>query len=84
MTKLVASDINLNKIFEIFLQTVYEKHSFLIDSYEDLNLTVEEIVKQLSKIEIEIHDEFVYQVYQNITSINFLKVRTNSFRLKRI
>lgn len=79
MTKLVASDFNLNKIFDIFLSTVYEKHSSLIDSYKDLNVTVEEVVKKLTKIDFEMHDEFIYQVYEYININDFFKSGNNFF-----
>ena len=79
MTKLVASDFNLNKIFDIFLSTVYEKHSSLIDSYKDLNITVEEVIKKLTKSDFEMHDEFIYQVYEYININEFFKSRNNFF-----
>jgi len=84
MTKLVASDFNLNKIFDIFLSTVYEKHSSLIDSYVDLNVTVEEVVKKLTKIDFEMHDEFIYQVYEYININEFFKSGNNFFLIPTI
>ena len=69
----------MNKIFDIFLSTVYEKHSSFIDSYKDLNVTVEEVVKKLTKIDFEMHDEFIYQVYEYININEFFKSANNFF-----
>ena len=61
------------------MSTVYEKHSSLIDSYKDLNVTVEEVVKKLTKIDFEMHDEFIYQVYEYININDFFKSGNNFF-----
>ena len=78
MSKLVASDFSLNKIFDIFQSTIYEKHASLIDSYLDLNITVDDVVKKLTEIDFDMHDEFIYQVYENININEFFRGEDNS------
>ena len=78
MSKLVASDFSLNKIFDIFQSTIYEKHASLIDSYLDLNITVDDIVKKLTEMDFDMHDEFIYQVYENININKFFRGEDNS------
>ena len=43
MTNLVASDFSLDEIFDIFLSTFYEEYASLIDSFLNLNCTVDEV-----------------------------------------
>lgn len=78
MSKLVASDFSLNEIFDIFQSTIYEKHASLIDSYLDLNITVDDIVKKLTEMDFDMHDEFIYQVYENININEFFRGEDNS------
>lgn len=78
MSKLVASDFSLNEIFDIFQSTIYEKHASLIDSYLDLNITVDDIVKKLTEMDFDMHDEFIYQVYENININKFFRGEDNS------
>ena len=78
MSKLVASDFSLNEIFDIFQSTIYEKHASLIDSYLDLNITVDDVVKKLTEIDFDMHDEFIYQVYENININKFFRGEDNS------
>ena len=78
MSKLVASDFSLNEIFDIFQSTIYEKHASLIDSYLDLNITVDDVVKKLTEIDFDMHDEFIYQVYENININEFFRGEDNS------
>lgn len=78
MSKLVSSDFSLNEIFDIFLSTIYEKHASLIDSYLDLNITVDDVVKKLTDIDFGMHDEFIYQVYENININEFFRGEDNS------
>ena len=78
MSKLVASDFSLNEIFDIFQSTIYEKHTSLIDSYLDLNITVDDVVKKLTEIDFDMHDEFIYQVYENININEFFRGEDNS------
>jgi len=78
MSKLVSSDFSLNEIFDIFLSTIYEEHASLIDSYLDLNITVDDVVKKLTDIDFGMHDEFIYQVYENININEFFRGEDNS------
>lgn len=78
MSKLVSSDFSLNEVFDIFLSTIYEKHASLIDSYLDLNITVDDVVKKLTNIDFDMHDEFIYQVYENININEFFRGEDNS------
>ena len=78
MSKLVSSDFSLNEIFDIFLSTIYEEHASLIDSYLDLNITVDDIVKKLTDIDFDMPDEFIYQVYENININEFFRGEDNS------
>ena len=78
MSKLVSSDFSLNEIFDIFQSTIYEKHTSLIDSYLDLNITVDDVVKKLTDIDFGMHDEFIYQVYENVNINEFFRGEDNS------
>ena len=78
MSKLVASDFSLNEIFDIFQSTIYEKNASLIDSYLDLNITVDDVVKKLTEMDFDMHDEFIYQVYENININEFFRGGDNS------
>ena len=78
MSKLVSSDFSLNEIFDIFQSTIYEKHASLIDSYLDLSITVEDVVKKITDINFDMHDEFIYQVYENININEFFRGGDNS------
>lgn len=78
MSKIIASDFNINEIFDIFLSTIYEEHASLIDTYLDLNITVEDVVKKITDINFDMHDEFIYQVYENININEFFRGGDNS------
>jgi hypothetical protein len=66
MTTLVMANFSLQDIFGIFVSTIYDKHSSLIDAQEFLNVSEEKIVEVIAEIDFRCHDDFICTVYESL------------------